>query len=189
MRERKTVDVLRPTRDLLALPRGALLDTAVTVQYDSARMPGKQLDIDLPDEPFSLKQQNQSRMNGGLEDDGVTQRDYVQVAPPLVQPHLATGVDAESLLGDLFQVCKDLTVRNSELERLRQSKAYVQPKRRYLGENPDSGEKFYAYDNPLDEVLEAMFATQPETFQDAKSFADKVRRGNFRTDEASIPIC
>jgi len=62
--------------------RGALLDTAVTVQYDSARMPGKQLDIDLPIEPFSSKQQNQSRMNGGLEDDGVTQRDYVQVPPP-----------------------------------------------------------------------------------------------------------
>lgn len=104
-----------------------------------------------------------------------------------VQPHLATGVDAESLLGDIFQVCEDLTIRNSELDRLRKSKAYVQPKRRYLGANPDSGEEFYAYDNPLDEVLEAMFATQPETFQDAKSFASRVTSEVLCTDEAFDP--
>jgi hypothetical protein len=104
-----------------------------------------------------------------------------------VQPHLAAGIDAESLLGDIFRVCKELTARDSELDLLRKSKAYVAPRRRYLGKNPMSGEEFYAYDNPLDEVLEAMFATQPETYQDAKSFADKVRRGDFRTDEAFDP--
>ena len=104
-----------------------------------------------------------------------------------VQPHLAAGTDAESLLGDIFKVCSDLTVRDSELDRLRKSKAHVEAKRRYLGTNPDTGEEFYAYDNPLDEALEAMFATQPETFQDAKSFAAKVMGEVLRTDESFDP--
>ena len=104
-----------------------------------------------------------------------------------MQPHLAAGIDAETMLEDIFQVCEDLTVRDSELNRLRKSPAYVEPQRRYLGKNPNTGEEFYAYDNPLDKVLEAMFATQPETFQDAKSFAALVMSGALRTDAAFDP--
>ena len=74
-------------------------------------------------------------------------------------------------------------MRDSELDRLRQSPAYVRPVKRYLGTNPATGEEFYAYDTPLDEVLEAMYATQPETFQDVKDFAERERRGDFKHRE------
>mgnify|MGYP003323513258 CR=1 FL=1 len=56
--------------------RQALLDTAVTVQYDAAREPARQLGVDLRPEPFTRRQQRQSRMDGGVEDNG-TQREYV----------------------------------------------------------------------------------------------------------------
>ena len=67
--------------------RQALLDTAVTVQYDAAREPARQLGVDLRPEPFTRRQQRQSRMDGGVEDNG-TKREYVQVTEPVEQPHL-----------------------------------------------------------------------------------------------------
>ena len=67
--------------------RGALLDTAVTVQYDAAREPARQLGVDLRPEPFTSRQQRQSRMEGGEEEDG-TLREYVELAPLVDRPHL-----------------------------------------------------------------------------------------------------
>ena len=43
----------------------ALLSTAGSVQYESARESGRQLGVDLRPEPFTSRQQRQSRMDGG----------------------------------------------------------------------------------------------------------------------------
>ena len=68
--------------------RTRLLSTAATVQYESAREPGLQLGVSVMAEPFTAIQQKQSKMDGGLEDDG-SRRDLVPVEPPFVQPHIA----------------------------------------------------------------------------------------------------
>ena len=60
---------------------------AATVQYDAAREPARQLGVDVRPEPFTARQQRQSRMGGGEEDDG-TEREHVELAPPVLQPHL-----------------------------------------------------------------------------------------------------
>jgi len=67
--------------------RSSLLDTAVTIQYDSAREAGRQLGVDVPLEPFTKRQQRQSRTDGGEDADG-SLREYVALAPPVEQPHL-----------------------------------------------------------------------------------------------------
>ena len=67
--------------------REQLLATAVTVQYDALRECGKQLGVKLRPEPFTLKQQRQSRMDGGEDEDG-TFREHVEIAPPVLQPHI-----------------------------------------------------------------------------------------------------
>ena len=68
--------------------RESLLDAAATVQYEAAREPGIQLSVDdLRPEPFTARQQRQSRMDGAEDEDG-TIRELVQIAPPLVQPHI-----------------------------------------------------------------------------------------------------
>jgi len=67
--------------------RAALLDTAVTVQYEAAREAGQQLGVELPAEPFSQRQQRQSRMDGGEDEDG-SLREHVELAPRLEQPHI-----------------------------------------------------------------------------------------------------
>ena len=69
--------------------RAALLSAAASVQYESANEPAMQMGvIDLPPEPFTEKQQRQSKMDGCLEDDGVTKRDLVKLQPPLEQEHV-----------------------------------------------------------------------------------------------------
>ena len=68
--------------------RQSLVDTAASVQYESANEPGRQLGVpNMPPEPFTQRQQRQSRMDGGEDDDG-TLRECVQIAPPVVQPHI-----------------------------------------------------------------------------------------------------
>ena len=47
----------------------ALLSTAGSVQYESARESGRQLGVDLRPEPFTSRQQRQSRMDGGTDED------------------------------------------------------------------------------------------------------------------------
>ena len=46
----------------------ALLSTAGSVQYESARESGRQLGVDLRPEPFTSRQQRQSRMDGGADE-------------------------------------------------------------------------------------------------------------------------
>ena len=68
--------------------RTALLSTAVTVQYEAANEPARQLGLpDVAPEPFTTRQQRQSRMDGGEEEDG-TLREEVALGPPVEQPHL-----------------------------------------------------------------------------------------------------
>jgi hypothetical protein len=69
--------------------RKALLRAAASVQYESANEPAIQMGVlDLPPEPFTEKQQRQSKMDGALEDDGITKRDLVKLQPPLEQEHV-----------------------------------------------------------------------------------------------------
>ncbi len=68
--------------------RTALLSTAVTVQYEAANEPARQLGRpDVAAEPFTARQQRQSRMHGGEEEDG-SLREEVALGPPVEQPHL-----------------------------------------------------------------------------------------------------
>ena len=58
-------------KDSLALQRALdhmrkqVVDAVSLVQYDTATLPGEQLGVDLPPEPFSGQQQRQSRLDGG----------------------------------------------------------------------------------------------------------------------------
>ena len=45
--------------------RKQVVDAVSLVQYDTATLPGEQLGVDLPSEPFSGQQQRQSRLDGG----------------------------------------------------------------------------------------------------------------------------
>ena len=54
-----------------------LISSASTRQYESATLPARQMGQDVRDAPFSEKQQRQSRYDGGLEDDGFTERALV----------------------------------------------------------------------------------------------------------------
>ena len=68
--------------------REAVLHMAETVQYESARESGRQMHAhDLPPEPFTAKQQRQTRMDGGEDEDG-SLREYVAIGSPVVQPHI-----------------------------------------------------------------------------------------------------
>ena len=52
--------------------REALLSTAQTVQYEAANEVARQLGLaDVAPEPFTARQQRQSRMDGGVEEDGL----------------------------------------------------------------------------------------------------------------------
>ena len=73
--------------------RQAALSMAETIQYESARESGKQMDVhDIPPEPFTMKQQRQTRMDGGEDEDG-SLREYVEIGPPVVQPHIEREQD------------------------------------------------------------------------------------------------
>ena len=47
---------------------------------------------DLPPEPFTMKQQRQTRMDGGEDEDG-SLREFVEIGPPVIQPHLEREQD------------------------------------------------------------------------------------------------
>jgi len=67
--------------------RQSLLSTAATVQYEAANEPARQMGVGIiAPEPFTERQQRQSRMDGAEDRDG-TVREYVPVAPPVMQPH------------------------------------------------------------------------------------------------------
>jgi len=54
--------------------REQIIRAASSIQYDSATLSARQCKQTVPDEPFSKKQQMQSRLDGGLEADGITSR-------------------------------------------------------------------------------------------------------------------
>lgn len=79
--------------------------------------------------------------------------------------------DLGSVMEEVMSIPSFLSQRDSELDLLRASPAYVKPVKRYLGKCSKSGEEFYAVDSPLDKNLEAMWLTQPELFHQSEAFA------------------
>ena len=65
-----------------------LIACAVTRQYESSTLPGRQLGVNLPPTPFSALQQRQSRYDGLVEDDGITKREYLAVTPEETLAHI-----------------------------------------------------------------------------------------------------
>ena len=79
---------LRKLRAASEQLRGELLSTAATVQYEAANEVARQLGLaEVAVEPFTGRQQRQSRMDGGVEEDG-SSRYEVALGPPVVQPHI-----------------------------------------------------------------------------------------------------
>jgi len=66
-----------------------LAAVASTMQYECSTLPGRQLAVQLPPEPFSAKQQRQSKLDGGLELDGSTRRALLEITPPEPWSHIA----------------------------------------------------------------------------------------------------
>lgn len=104
---------------------------------------------------------------------------------------LAAGVDVEAAIAEVFQGVEEslrkLAIRDGELKHVRGDKSYVQPVKRYLGPRVSTSlnkvvEEFYAYDSPLDETLEAMFASRPDIWADVESFKSRVAK-RIRTSE------
>ena len=68
--------------------RISFISTAQTVQYEATNEPARQLGLaDVRPEPFTARQQRQSRMDGGEEEDG-SLRDAVAVSPLLLYMRL-----------------------------------------------------------------------------------------------------
>ena len=66
-----------------------LIHSASTRQYESATLPARQMGQDVRDAPFSEKQQRQSRYDGGLEEDGITERPLVPIVSAELPAHIA----------------------------------------------------------------------------------------------------
>ena len=97
--------VLNGLADAAKKLRESLLSMAVTVQYEAANESARQLGVDdIPSEPFTARQQRQSRMDGGEDEDGST-REYVEIMPAVEQPHIsrerhrAAAENREPMLG------------------------------------------------------------------------------------------
>ena len=67
-------------KEILVEASKALLRCASTVQYEAATLPARQMKQQLPREKFTLRQQQLSRLDGGLEIDG-TERDKLEPTP------------------------------------------------------------------------------------------------------------
>ena len=96
------------------------------------------------------------------------------------------AASVEALTNDIFCIAQNFRSRDSELDLLHASPAYVAPCERFLGKHPVTGETFTAWDAPLDKTMETMLATQPETWADLSSFLKRwaKRSSHRRTDEA-----
>ena len=67
--------------------RRALLAMPWSVQYESAREYGKQMNVELRAEPFTKRQQRQRRMDGNCDIDDIP-RPLVEIHGPAVQLHI-----------------------------------------------------------------------------------------------------
>lgn len=108
-----------------------------------------------------------------------------------LSPKLAAGVDAETVVAEVFQGLQEtlgkLSVRDGELKHVREHASFVEPVQRYLGSRSGGAkneklEDFFAYDGGLHKTLEAMFATCPDIWADVESFKTRVE-ARMRTSE------
>ena len=95
------------------------------------------------------------------------------------------AANLEELVQSVFDAAADLGARDSELNLLRSSPAYVKPVSRHLGKCPHTGEEFVAYDTPLDKNLEAMFATAGLWDEIKSGAATMMQSAASRPDELS----
>ena len=57
----------------------SLIASASTRQYESAILTAEQVGVEVPPSPFTQKQQQQSRYDGQMEEDGISKRPTVKV--------------------------------------------------------------------------------------------------------------
>ena len=105
-----------------------------------------------------------------------------------IAPHLPPGVSAHELIAEVFKAADTIMPRDAELEDLRTSRAYVKPVQRPLGVVRGGGanevvEEFFAYDAPLEETLEKMFSTDSESWEDVRTFPERISR-HLRSQDA-----
>ena len=74
---------------VMSLENQQLAQKAETIQYESATLPGQQLQVKLPEEPFSKKQQKQTKFDGMLEPDQETRRPLIEIVPEEPLKHIA----------------------------------------------------------------------------------------------------
>ena len=68
--------------------RDSVLQAASSIQYDSATASARQFDQVVLPEPFTRKQQTQSKLDGGLEEDGTTRRRLIEETEPELKGHV-----------------------------------------------------------------------------------------------------
>ena len=83
-------------KEFLAEASKALLRCASTLQYEAATLPARQMKQEVPREKFTLRQQQLSRLDGGLEIDG-TERDKLEPTPEEPLGHIAAEANAAVL--------------------------------------------------------------------------------------------
>ena len=76
--------------------RRQVMAAAASIVFCSSCEIGRQLHVDLPEQPFSAAQQKRTRMDGGRELDG-TSRTLLPIVPPLDEPHLALEKQSAAL--------------------------------------------------------------------------------------------
>ena len=108
--------------------REAVINAASTLQYDSAVLPARQVGVDVPPEPFTERQQRQSRFDGGVEEDGHA-RELVPVtgAPRLghlVREELA-AVSAQRPLRDAYKAVPLTGAQQSMLPSYRLARRFI----------------------------------------------------------------
>ena len=83
-------DAAKPTLSPAAVRYNeALIQHTATRQYESSVLPGRQLGLHLAPPPFTPLQQRQSRYDGQLEADDVTQRPLVHITESEPPAHMA----------------------------------------------------------------------------------------------------
>ena len=85
-----------PLSEFLAKASKALVRCASTLQYEAATLPAKQMKQVVPAEKFTHRQQQLSRLDGGLEIDG-TKRNTLEPTPEEPLGHIAAEEDAAAV--------------------------------------------------------------------------------------------
>ena len=74
-------------REFLSALKAALLACAASLQYEDSTLPAHQMGQQVLPEKFTAKQQQQSRLDGGLEEDDVTRRPLLEITADERQCH------------------------------------------------------------------------------------------------------